>query len=100
MKNAPTVLLYLALAMSIYGGIGFFAIHFKPFYEFQSFEVFIAMMFPAFTIANLIFLITEWLGGRELKFRGILVMCPRGALTLSLIMGVIIGLVKRCSFGE
>jgi hypothetical protein len=86
--------------MRIYGGIGFFAIHFKPFSEFRIFEVFVAIMFPPFTIANLIFLITESLGGRELKFRGIFVMCPRGALTLSLMMGAIIGLVKRCSFGE
>lgn len=89
------MLSYLVLAMRIYGGIEFFAIHFIAFYNFQIFRVFVAIMFPPFTIANLILLITESLGGRELKFGGIFVMCPRGALTLSLIMGVIIGLMER-----
>lgn len=92
--------MYLALAVSIYRGIGFFAIYLRAFDEFQIFELFVAIMFPPFTIANLIFLITDLLGGRKLKFRGIFVMCPRGALTLSLIIGVIIGLMKRCSFGS
>ncbi len=45
--------------------------------------------------ARLIFLVTESLGGRELRFRKVFVMGTGGAMTLSLIIGVVVGLLEE-----
>lgn len=92
-SKAPAFLSYLVLVLSMCSGLGFCVIHFDALRESGFYPFVLGFSISGFLLANAIFLITESIGGKEMRFRRAFVLGTWGAATFSLGIGFIIRVI-------